>query len=127
PAGKSGFTAVKDGHFVTGDGNPIRFLGVNCAFSGCFPDHASAEKLARQLARFGINLVRFHHMDAREAPGGIWRPGVFPRELDPDQLDRLEYFIYQLKETGIYSTLNMHVNSTLSHQYSYSYTEQRPT
>ena len=127
PAGKSGFIAVKDGHFVTGDGNPIRFLGVNCAFSGCFPDHASAEKLARQLARFGINLVRFHHMDAREAPGGIWRPGVFPRELDPDQLDRLDYFIYQLKENGIYSNLNLHVSRTMSPQEGYPEPEKRPS
>lgn len=126
PAGRHGFVAVEHGHFVTGDGQPIRFLGVNCAFSGCFPDHASAEKLARQLARFGINLVRFHHMDMREAPDGIWRRGVFPRQLDPGQLDRLDYFIYQLKENGIYSNINLHVSRTLTPQEGYPDPERRP-
>jgi|GEM_PF-130128 len=126
PAGKHGFVTVENGHFVTGDGRRIRFLGVNCAFAGCFPDHASAEKIARQLARFGINLVRFHHMDMQEAPAGIWRRGVFPRELDPGQLDRLDYFIYQLKEHGIYSNLNLHVSRTMTPEEGYPEPERRP-
>lgn len=126
PAGKDGFISVQGDRFVTGSGEPIRFLGVNCAFAGCFPDHASAEKIARQLARFGINLVRFHHMDMQEAPGGIWQPGVYPRRLDPRQLDRLDYFIYQLKLNGIYSNLNLHVSRTMTPQEGYPEPEKRP-
>ena len=53
PAGKSGFVSVKDGHFVDGKGKRVRFLGVNIGYSGCFPEHAIAEKLAARLAKLG--------------------------------------------------------------------------
>jgi len=126
PAGKNGFISIEDGHFVTGDGSRVRFFGVNCAFAGCFPDHATAERIARQLARFGVNLVRIHHIDMQEAPGGIWSRGTFPRRFDPRQLDRLDYFIHQLKENGIYTNLNLHVSRTMTPQEGYPEPEKRP-
>ena len=66
--------------------------------------------VAMRLAKFGVNAVRFHHMDMQKAPGGIF--AADGRTLDPDQLDRLDYLIAQLKENGIYADLNLHVSRT---------------
>jgi len=109
PAGKEGFVVVKDGHFFTG-GKRIRFFGVNTAFGANFPTHADAEKIAARMAKFGINCVRFHHMDMHAAPGGILSADM--RTLDAGQLDKLDYFIAQLKANGIYTDLNLHVSRT---------------
>ena len=109
-AGGSGFVTVKDGHFVDGNGNRIRFFGTNLTFGSCFPDKETAANIAGRLARLGMNVVRFHHMDNQSAPGGIWDKDK--KELDPDQLDRLDWLIYQLKMHGVYSNLNTHVSFT---------------
>jgi len=62
PAGKDGTIRVEGGHFYAGD-RRIRFLGVNLCFGANFPSHDAADKIAARLAKFGINCVRFHHMD----------------------------------------------------------------
>lgn len=108
PAGASGFITVRDGHFVDGKGNRIRFFGTNLTFSSCFPDKETAEKIAGRLAKLGMNVVRFHHMDNQSAPGGIWDKDK--KDLDPVQLDRLDWLIFQLKNHGIYSNINTHVS-----------------
>src|SRR5437867_11392286 len=71
PAGQLGPITVRDGHFFSGQ-NRIRFWGVNIAFGGNFPTHEQADKLAARLSSFGINAVRFHHMDMFPFPGGIF-------------------------------------------------------
>jgi len=109
PAGRSGFIAAKNGHLFAGDTRQ-RFIGVNVAFGANFPTHADAEKIAARMAKFGINCVRFHHMDMQSAPAGIFAGDG--RTLDPERLDRLDYFISQLKERGIYADLNLHVSRT---------------
>ena len=80
------------------------------AFGANFPTHEDAEKVAGRMAKFGINCVRFHHMDMQTAPTGIF--AADGRTLDPDRLDRLDYFIAQLKAHGIYADLNLHVSRT---------------
>jgi carbohydrate binding protein with CBM4/9 domain/cellulase (glycosyl hydrolase family 5) len=108
PAGAHGFVAARDGHFFAGD-KRIRFFGANLAFGGNFPTHADAEKVAARMAKFGINCVRFHHMDTSTAPNGILQKDR--RTLDPESLDRLDYFIAQLKKNGVYANLNLHVGN----------------
>ena len=106
PAGKHGFVQVKNGHLYAGDAR-IRFFGVNIVSSACFPTHGDAEIIAARLAKFGINCVRFHHMDCG------WDKALLQddrRTLDPAQLDSLDYFIAQLKQHGIYADLNLHVS-----------------
>jgi len=49
-------------------------------------------------------------MDMKTAPDGIWSADM--RTLDPGQLDKLDYFIAQLKKNGIYADLNLHVSRT---------------
>ncbi len=109
PAGRDGFVSVKDGHLFA-NGKRLRIFGVNMAFGANFPTHADAEKVAARMAKFGINCVRFHHMDNQPAPGGVWAKDM--RTLDPGQLDKLDYFIAELKKNGIYADLNLHVSRT---------------
>ena len=107
PAGKQGFISVKDGHLSAGE-KRFRIFGVNFAFGANFPGKEDAEKIAARMAKFGINCVRFHHMDNQAAPGGIWAKDM--RTLDPGQLEKLDWFIAKLKEHGIYADLNLHVS-----------------
>lgn len=109
PAGRDGFVHVKDGHLFAGE-KRLRIFGVNTCFAANFPDKAMAPKVAARMAKFGINCVRFHHMDMLSAPGGIFAKDG--RTLDPGQLDRLDFFIAELKKNGIYADLNLHVSRT---------------
>ena len=111
PAGFSPVSRVQGEHFVDAKGKRVRFLASNFTFGSCFPDHDSADKLAARLSSLGINCIRFHHLDNQVAPRGIWKPGT-PRknELDPGQLDRLDYFIAALKDQGIYANINLHIS-----------------
>jgi hypothetical protein len=109
PAGRDGFVTVKDGHLFAGE-NRLRIFGVNVCFGANFPDKEMAPKVAARMAKFGINCVRFHHMDMFSAPAGIFAKDG--KTLDPGQLDRLDWFIAKLKEQGIYANLNLHVSRT---------------
>ncbi|MCD6361578.1 MAG: carbohydrate binding domain-containing protein [Armatimonadetes bacterium] len=127
PAGAAGFVTIRDGHFVDGRGRRIRFLGTNLTFGDAFPDKEMAPRIARRMAQLGINIVRFHHMDHSAAPRGIWDPDFKDRlHIDPDQLDRLDWIIYQLKLNGIYTNLNLHVSRTFSEAEGFENAKQLP-
>ncbi len=114
PAGSHGLIVVRDGHFVESDTrHRIRFLGTNIALDGLFPAHGDAEKLAAHLAKYGINVARFHHQDA------TWDGAYFclcdakypdHRHLDPRKLERMDYLAAQLEKHGIYIDLCLHVS-----------------
>ena len=108
PAGTTGFVEVEGAHFVDGSGKQLRFLGTNLTFDSAFPDKAVAAKVAAHMRKLGLNIVRFHHLDNRTAPGGIWLPGQ--EGFDPEQIDKLDWMVYQLKQHGIYTNLNLHVS-----------------
>lgn len=107
-AGINGHIILKDGHFADGQGNRIRFFGTNLTFGSCFPDKETSVALAARLRKLGMNVVRLHHMDNQSAPGGIWDKSM--KELDIDQMDKLDWLIYQLKIHGIYTNINTHVS-----------------
>lgn len=118
PAGTNGKIVARDGHFVEGKtGKRVRFLGVNFAANAAFPEHGDAEKVAGRLAKMGVNIVRFHHMDNHwgNPRGTIW-DDAFPdqQHISASQLDKLDYLIAQLKKQGIYSNLNLHVSREFS-------------
>lgn len=98
--------AARD-HFYTPDGRRVRLWGVNLSFDANFPTHQDADKVARRLADFGVNAVRFHHMDTTSWPRGLWAEDG--KTLHPEALDRLDYFIDRLAKCGIYADLNLHV------------------
>jgi hypothetical protein len=109
PAGKDGPVGIGDGHLATADGQRFRIWGVNVTGSACFPSRADAPVVAAHLARFGINGVRFHFLDSN------WSDSLFVKgrddtwALDPNSLDRLDFFVAELKKRGIYTDLNLNV------------------
>nr|CAD6617085.1 glycoside hydrolase [arsenite-oxidising bacterium NT-25] len=82
---------------------PAEPLRLHCASlawspaSGGFPDHATADIYARQLAMRGYNLARLHFVDASLMMG---RDRDF--DFDPETLDRIHYLMAALKKEGIY-------------------------
>ncbi len=113
PAGRDGFLRVRDGHIAKPDGTRVRLWGVNITEvapeSVHFPKKEDAAFWAAVLARFGVNCVRLHFVDL-EAPKGIIAPNRNDtRSFDPEMLDRLDFFIAELKKRGIYSNLNLNV------------------
>jgi hypothetical protein len=112
PAGKHGFLTVRGDGFAFQDGTPGRFWGTNFNSGACFPAHPDSEMVARRLAKIGLNIVRFHQMDAEWATPNIFEqnravPKDTTRSLDPVSMDRLDYLIHCLKEQGIYVYLDM--------------------
>jgi hypothetical protein len=124
PAGRDGGVVARDGHFYSG-GRRVRFLGVNFCFGANFPTHAEANVVAARLARFGINIVRFHHMDTQPFPGGILTRGT--EELNAEALDRMDYLIAALKKNGVYADLNLHVSHSFARALGLPGAEQAPT
>ena len=108
PAGKFGVIKVDaNGHFVAGSERE-RFLGVNITAGSTMPSHENAEKIAARLAKFGVNLVRFHHIDNHFGASSIINYAAGnSRTLDPVNLEKLDYLMNQLKLNGIYADLNL--------------------
>ncbi|HEY0947521.1 MAG TPA: hypothetical protein VGD81_19720 [Opitutaceae bacterium] len=139
PAGTDGFITVRDGHLVKPTGERFRIWGVNLTGwtrgSTLLPPKDQAAAWAAALARIGVNCVRFHFLDlptrnpddaaaeaaqreAAEAAGQRFklRPAGLvdhrrndTQALDPEALDRLDRFVFELKQRGIYSNLNLNV------------------
>ncbi len=111
PAGKDGFIQIENDHFVKPNGKRFRIWGVNLTGGACFPEELVAPKTAAFLAAMGINAVRFHFLDSNWGPEKtIFRNETnTTRVLDPQQLDKLDYFVSELKKQGIYSNFNLNV------------------
>lgn len=109
PAGKDGPVRIVAGHLVRGDGRRLRLWGVNVTMAACLPAKEHAPRIARRLAQGGVNAVRFHFLDVL-APRGLIDAGRDDtQEFDAQQLDRLDFFIAELKRRGIYTNLNLNV------------------
>lgn len=96
------------GSQFTRTGKPVRIWGVNLSFAANFPTHEDASRVAIRLAAAGVNSVRCHHMDTAQWPRGIWN-AKDGRAIEPEALDRLDYFINELAKRGIYININLHV------------------
>ena len=112
PAGRHGFTRSRpNGHLYFADETRARFWGVDMMADACFPSHADAPRIAARLARNGVNMVRLHHIDAPWS-----RPNIFDSRrndtqyLDAYSLDKLDYFVAQLRRVGIYVYLDLLTN-----------------
>jgi len=121
PAGKNGFVREEDSRLVT-DAGPIRFWATNICFDGCFPEKQQAERVAARLARLGINCVRMHHMDMYS----IFKGSPNKLTLNPQQLEKLDYLVFQLKQHGVYTNLNLHVSRWLDEAEGFSGRAERP-
>ncbi len=106
--GEADRLVVRSGfHFYRGE-KRVRLWGVNLSFGANLPTHADAPHVAARLAAAGVNTVRFHHLDTSRYPRGIWtaRDG---KGIEPEALDKLDFFIDQLAKHGVYVNLNLHV------------------
>lgn len=106
PAGKHGAVTVKGDKFVFADGTEAKFWGTNIVGKSCFPEKEEAELLAEALAQNGINIVRMSEMDG-DFEGSIFKDESSTLELSNEQMDKLCYLIYCLKEKGIYTYLTI--------------------
>jgi hypothetical protein len=99
-------------------GKQIRFWGVNISASACFPSKTNAEAVAGRLRKMGVNLVRIHHYDNpwSDNNGSIFNYTNGTRQLNLTTLDRLDYFIAQLKANGIYVNINLNNSRTFQAQ-----------
>ena len=112
PAGNRGFLKAQGEKFVFEDGIEARFWGTNFNSAQNFPSHAHSEKLAKRLAKTGVNMVRLHQLDGHWATPNIFN---FSRgankqntlSFDPESMDRLDYLIYCLKKEGIYIYMDL--------------------
>lgn len=112
PAGQGGFIRSRDGHLVRPDGTRFRIWGLNATMQAGLPSKAHAPVVAANLARRGINCIRFHFLDRLAPVGLIAADRNDTRAFDGPQLDRLDFFIAELKRRGIYADLNLNVGRT---------------
>ena len=98
---------ARSGHFYRGD-ERVRLWGVNLSFGANLPKHEDAPHIAARLAAAGVNTVRCHHTDTARWPRGLWNAGD-GRDIAPEALDRLDFFIDQLARRGICVDINLHV------------------
>lgn len=100
PAGRHGFVQAVGPRFqFSGTGQPVKFWGVVANMTAT-PE--LQEQQARLYAKYGINMVRQHPVEAvlgrlRRGPDG--RPG-----FDQQRLDRWDRWFATLKRHGIYMT-----------------------
>lgn len=109
PAGGHGRVSARQGHLVFEDGSPTRFLGVSLLPPAAFLPAESADALALDLARRGVNLVRLSDLDTPLGPGVSLLDDARDdtKALDPEALDRLDHLIAALKARGLYIALEL--------------------
>lgn len=94
PAGSRGAVKRQGDKLVLADtGETIRFWGVTACPDIWMAPKSTLDRLARQLAKRGVNLVRFH-----AAPFDETTPGL--------STDGIHYFCSKLKENGVYYGFN---------------------
>jgi hypothetical protein len=101
PAGKHGGVRMVKDAFAFEDGTPVKFWGVNLSYTANAPDKATADFTAARYAKYGINAVRMHKFSYPTGKMGIGDPND-STHMDPKGMDRLDYFVSQLKEHGVY-------------------------
>ncbi|MET3926724.1 glycoside hydrolase [Devosia sp. 2618] len=92
---------ISEGRFAMSD-TPDQPEPLMCASlgwspaSGGFPDHADADRYARQLAMHGYNIARFHFVEA-----ALMADRDTDFDFNPEILDRVHYLMAALKREGI--------------------------
>lgn len=94
-AGENGFIVARGGQFVhSKTGQPVRFWGVNGAAAKTRED---LRREARQLAKYGVNLVRLH--------GPMFNKRG---EVDPAHVQRAFDVVETMKAEGIYTHFSIY-------------------
>jgi len=104
PAGQYGRITRKEDQLIYNN-EPIKLWGLNVTYGGCAPQREIADRRAAMYAKYGLNAVRLHKYADGAGWQGILKQNSFV-EFDPNALDRMDYFVNQLKEVGIYIKLS---------------------
>ncbi|NQT88263.1 hypothetical protein HQ560_15955 [bacterium] len=104
PAGKHGRILRKADKLIY-NGKPIKLWGLNVCYGSCAPEKELADRRATFYAKFGINAVRLHKYADGPGWAGVQSADSFV-EFDKAGLDRMDYFVAQLKKHGIYTKLS---------------------
>ena len=110
PAPVAGRVVVEGDHFALAGtpGKPLRLLGANLCFTANFPEKADAERMAKAFRAMGHNAVRIHHYDNQ-----LTKRTGDGTELDPEQLDKLDYLLFCCKREGLWITTDLYVSRVL--------------
>ncbi len=102
PAGQHGPVKVEGAHLVFEDKTPARFFGVGLLPPMAVVEPERADRLADQLARRGVNLVRFIDLDAPIGPGRslIDDTAEDTVTLDPINLERFDHLVWRSRNGG---------------------------
>ncbi len=111
PAGRHGPVRADGDRLVFADGTEARFWGGNIAAYAIFEDKQRIETQAKRIAQLGYNLMRFHHHDSTAWVGRtvIDKTRDDSQQLDPQVMDRLDWWIKCLRDQGVYVWLDLHV------------------
>ena len=104
PAGIYGGLRVNGEEFEFEDGTPFRLWGINVTKNACAPPKSEADKISQRIAKLGFNCVRFHLFDTFQA---LYGSSVNTTQVDRDWRDRWDYFMFKLKENGVYWNINL--------------------
>jgi hypothetical protein len=115
PAGKHGFVQRDGDCFTFEDGSPARFWGVVITQEHIDIPKDRIDQVVDVLARSGCNMVRFHSLDNPAGyEYGFRRRTIIDdappndnntQHFDAEYLDRVHYWMAELKKRGIYSFL----------------------
>ncbi len=96
-AGQHGPIRAQGSRLVRGDGETIRWFGVNAGPGVWRQSQGAVRYLVRKLAKLGVNLVRLH---------GALGSDADPVHVDPGRLDAVFFFVAACRDAGIYTTLS---------------------
>jgi hypothetical protein len=110
PAGKHGFTCVRNGHFEFENRSGVRqrFYGVNLCFGANFPEPEETDSYVKRLVRLGYNAIRIHHHERLLLKGAKDR-----RTFNPEMSDRLDRLIASAITNGLYVTTDLYTSRTV--------------
>ena len=104
---------VSGNNYTDPAGNTVKFWGVN--LTAFYPDRATADATARNLAALQVNLVRPHHMlrsskdwNPDMASGALIDYAADSRTFDPAALESFDYLNAALRREGIYLAMSAH-------------------
>ena len=100
PAGKYG-RVRREGRDLVYNGERFSIWGINNTFVQAAPEKEMAKKRAAFYAKYGVNSVRLHKYGEGTGWRGILNGESFS-EFDPVGLDRMDFFIAELKKQGIF-------------------------
>ena len=111
PSGKHGHVTVDGDKLIFEDGTEFRMWGTTVAGENCYPTHKEAEANAKMIALQGFNTVRFHATSVQiVSTVGYDRVNSHDRQsgyISPESMDRMAYFISELKKNGIYYGMDL--------------------